>query len=182
MVALRTLLCSALAALSSAQLHGAPGLEFLYTVNVTLGERWSYGDFAQGSRVAIPIVGGRFEGPRLSGEVLNLGADWGVTDTEGVFWPDTRYSLRTDDGADIYIQTAGPTQPDGRTLLRGVFQTGHEDYTWLNYVVAMGVLQRPTEEDSGKYVLIDMWHVCWSLCCYLRERCALTSVFADDAA
>ena len=159
MLALRTLLISALAAVTTAQLHGTPGLEYLYTVNATLGERWSYGDFGMGSRVAIPITGGTFKGPRMSGTVLNNGADWGVTDTEGVFFPDTRYSLRTDDGADIYIQTAGPTQPDGRTLLRGIFQTGHKDYKWLNYIVASGVLSRPTGEVATNYVLIDMWHV-----------------------
>lgn len=160
MVSIRHALYSALAAVSSAQLHGIPGFEFLYTVNVTLGERWTYGDFGMGERVAIPIVGGRFDGPRMSGEVLDLGADWGVTDTTGIFSPDTRYSLRTDDGADIYIQTNGPKQPDGRTLLRGIFQTGHPDYTWLNYVVATGVLRGGTGDAKGKYVLIDMWQVC----------------------
>lgn len=180
MVSIRHALYSALAAVSTAQLHGTPGLEFLYTVNATLGERWSYGDFGMGSRVAIPITGGTFEGPKMSGTVLNLGADWGVTDTTGVFWPDTRYNLRTDDGADIYIQTEGPTQPDGRTLLRGVFQTGHPEYTWLNYVVAMGVLQRPTEEySSGKYVLIDMWHV-RTMSTLLSGVCANCAV-VDDA-
>lgn len=142
-----------------AQRLGTPGLEFLYTVNATLGERWPIGDYGQGTRVVIPIIGGTFEGPRLSGTVNNLGADWGVTDTKGVFFPDTRYNLRTHDGVDIYIQTAGPTQPDGRTLLRGVFQVSHPNYDWLNYVVAVGVLQRPAAEHKGKYVLIDMWQV-----------------------
>lgn len=157
MVSIRHALYSALAAVSTAQLHGTPGLEFLYTVNATLGESWSYGDFGMGSRVAIPIIGGSFEGPKMSGTVQNLGADWGVVDTTGVFWPDTRYNLRTDDGADIYIQTNGPSQPDGSILLRGVFQTGDPEYTWLNYVVAMGVLRTPTS--GGNYVVIDMWHV-----------------------
>ncbi|CAI4213602.1 unnamed protein product [Parascedosporium putredinis] len=138
---------------------GTPGYEFLYSTNVTLGERWSYGDFGQGTRVAIPITGGTFVGPRLSGTIVNLGADWGVTDTYGVFFPDTRYSLRTDDGADIFIQTAGPTQEDGRTLLRAIYQTGHPDYIWLNHVVAIGILRRPTGENKGKYVEIDMWQV-----------------------
>ncbi|SPO06224.1 uncharacterized protein DNG_08913 [Cephalotrichum gorgonifer] len=157
MVSVRILILSALGALASAQIDGTPGLEFLYTVNATLGERWSYGDFGQGTRVAIPIVGGTFEGPKLRGTVLNLGADWGITDTTGVFSPDTRYSLRTHDGADIYIQTSGPTQADGRTLLRAIYQTGHPDYLWLNYAVVNGVLQRPTGDSAGKYVVIDMW-------------------------
>jgi feruloyl esterase len=71
-----------------------------------------------------------------------------------------RYNLRTDDGHDIYIQTSGPTQPDGRSLLRGVFEVGPGPYAWLNYVMATGVLQR--SKDFGAYVTIDMWVV--SLC------------------
>lgn len=148
-----------LAAPSIAQEFGNPSLEFLYTVNATLGDRWPIGDMGFGNRVVIPITGGTFKGPKLSGTVTNLGADWGVTDTKGVFFPDTRYNLRTDDGADIYIQTSGPTQPDGRTLLRGKFETGDERYYWLNYVMAMGVLSRPTGENTGNYVIIDMWHM-----------------------
>lgn len=139
-----------------AQIHGTPTLEFLYNVNATLGGRWSIGDTGFGNRVVIPIVGGKFKGPRLSGTVSDLGADWGITDTRGVFFPDTRYNLRTDDGADIYIQTSGPSQDDGRILLRGTFQTGHPNYLWLNYVVASGVLTVPA---GGDYVSIDMWHV-----------------------
>ncbi|KAK0387701.1 hypothetical protein NLU13_3946 [Sarocladium strictum] len=141
------------------QQFGLPTLDFLYTVNATLGERWPIGDMGFGTRVVIPITGGTFKGPKLEGTVQNLGADWGVTDTKGVFFPDTRYNLRTHDGADIYIQTSGPTQEDGRTLLRGKFETGDERYYWLNYVMAVGVLSRPTGADVGKYVTIDMWQV-----------------------
>ncbi|KAF4428823.1 hypothetical protein FACUT_9280 [Fusarium acutatum] len=154
---LTPLIVASNAILAASQLMGTPSYEYLYTVNATLGERWPIGDYGQGSRVVISITGGTFKGPKLSGTVTNLGADWGLTDTKGVFFPDTRYNLRTHDGVDIYIQTSGPTQPDGRTLLRGVFQAAHPDYEWLNYVLAVGVLQRPPAESKGKYVVIDMW-------------------------
>ena len=153
-----TTLLTALPALTTAQANGQPGWDFLYTVNATLGSRWQIGNMSRGSRVVIPITGGTFSGPRLSGTVTNLGADWGVTDDQRVFFPDTRYNLRTDDGVDIYIQTYGPTQPDGRTLLRGTFEVGKgTKYEWLNYVLATGVLRR--SETSGQYVVIDMWQV-----------------------
>jgi feruloyl esterase len=140
------------------QTNRPPPREFLYTVNATLGPRWTIGDTSRGSRVVIPITGGTFSGPRLRGTVTNLGADWGVTDERKVFFPDTRYNLRTDDGVDIYIQTYGPTQPDLRTLLRGTFEVGKgTKYEWLNYVMATGVLRR--SEDFGNYVVIDMWQV-----------------------
>ncbi|KAK2668498.1 hypothetical protein RAB80_015878 [Fusarium oxysporum f. sp. vasinfectum] len=127
---LTPLIIASNAILAASQLMGTPSYEYLYTVNATLGERWPIGDYGQGSRVVIPITGGTFKGPKLSGTVTNLGADWGLTDTKG---------------------------PDGRTLLRGVFQAAHPDYEWLNYVLAVGVLQRPPAESKGKYVVIDMW-------------------------
>ncbi|KAF5023527.1 hypothetical protein F66182_4394 [Fusarium sp. NRRL 66182] len=168
------------AAVAAGQLLGTPSYEFLYTVNATLGERWQIGDYGQGSRVVIPITGGTFQGPRLSGTVSNLGADWGLNDTKGVFFPDTRYNLRTHDGVDIYIQTSGPTQPDGRTLLRGTFQVAHPNYDWLNYVLAVGVLRRPTGEDRGKYVTIDMWQV--SIHTQSTEMMDVTNLRADGFA
>jgi feruloyl esterase len=142
----------------TAQQFPQPTLQFLYTVNTTLGTSWPIGDTGLGNRVVIPITGGTFSGPRMSGTVTNLGADWGVTDSRGVFFPDTRYNLRTDDGADIFIRTSGPSQPDGRIFLRATYETGHPDYEWLNYIVATGVL-----EPSSTGVNIDMWQVSWRL-------------------
>lgn len=60
-----------------------------------------------GDRRLIRIVGGSFDGPRLSGEVLPGGADWQVVHEDGTAGIDTRYTLRTHDGALLYIQTQG---------------------------------------------------------------------------
>lgn len=97
----------------------------------------------------------------MSGKILNLGADWGLTDPQtGVFSADTRYNLQTDDGADIYIQTSGAAQPDGKLHLRLVFETGDKDYYWLNFVTAVGVLQQVAVYDNGSFTLrIDAWNV-----------------------
>lgn len=46
----------------------APGLTFLYTLNCTLGPRLEIGYGPRGYRVAIPITGGYFKGPRMSGK------------------------------------------------------------------------------------------------------------------
>jgi feruloyl esterase len=135
-----------------------PGLVWLYSCNATVSPRVSLGITPVGERFMIPITGGEFYGPRMNGTILNLGADWGLTDNKGIFNPDTRYNLRTSDGALIYIQTAGPTTEDGRSHLRAIYQTGSEQYYWLNYVVAVGVLTRvriPGQE--GYTVQIDMW-------------------------
>lgn len=92
-----------------------PGLTYLFTANVTLEPAIDIGVGPYGQRVAIPIVGGTFSGPNINGTILDLGADWGWTDTHNpsgitTFHPDTRYQLRTSDGANIYIQTEGPAQ------------------------------------------------------------------------
>lgn len=88
------------------------------------------------------------------GKVLNLGADWSLTDSRGTFNADTRYQLQTNDGANIFIQTSGPAQKDGFIHLRGVFETGSADYWWLNDIVAVGVLKA-----GNGWVAIDMWQL-----------------------
>lgn len=47
----------------------APGLTYLYTLNCTLGTSIDIGNGPKGQRVAIPITGGSFAGPRLSGKL-----------------------------------------------------------------------------------------------------------------
>lgn len=96
---------------------------------------------------------------RSSGNVSDLGADWGVTDNNtGIFSADTRYNLATNDGANIFIQTSGPKQPDGHLHLRQIFETGHPDYYWLNNIVAVGILTAdPT--GNGAWVSIDAWQL-----------------------
>ncbi|KAL4989159.1 hypothetical protein BDW68DRAFT_157571 [Aspergillus falconensis] len=71
-----------------------------------------------------------------TGTILDVGADWGIVDSKtGIFSADTRYNLRTNDGADIFIQTSGPRAPSGNLHLRLLFETGHPNYYWLNNVV-----------------------------------------------
>lgn len=98
---------------------------------------------------------------QLLGEILNLGADWGITDPQtGIFSADTRYNLRTHDGANILLQTSGPAQPTGGLQLRVVFETGDRDYYWLNNVVAVGVLSPAEGGGEDTFMLrIDVWHV-----------------------
>jgi hypothetical protein len=91
-----------------------------------------------------------------TGTVLNLGADWRLTDAQGVIRPDARYAIRTDDGTSVVVVTEGFPLPDGRTMLRGKFETGRNGtYAWLNDVVGVGVLKR----NGTSAVRIDMWHV-----------------------
>jgi len=51
--------------------------------------------------------GGKFEGPKLRGEILPGGGDWEIVQSDSTAFLDTRYNLRTHDGATIYLQTRG---------------------------------------------------------------------------
>ncbi len=108
-----------------------------------------------GRRRIIGIAGGTFSGPRLSGQVLPGGADWQVIRADGVADLDARYTLRTGDGALIYVRNRGYRHgPDEvmRRLAAGEdvdpalyymrttpwFETGDARYTWLNRIVCVG--------------------------------------------
>ncbi|KAF2852058.1 hypothetical protein T440DRAFT_421863 [Plenodomus tracheiphilus IPT5] len=135
-----------------------PALTLLYSMETFLGERLSVGPIPTGeNRIVIPIIGGTFKGPKMSGTIIPIGADWRLTDTAGKFRPDARYAIRTDDGTYIVVQTAGvPAGPDGRTMLRGTFETAvNGTYAWLNDVAAVGVLRR----NGTASVIIEMWEV-----------------------
>ena len=69
---------------------------------------WDLGRTTElGNRRIVPITGGAFNGPRLTGQILDQGADWQVVTDAGTTVVDTRYLLRTDDGALIYLRTKG---------------------------------------------------------------------------
>jgi len=84
-----------------------PHLSFTMELHVKLGAPMEIGAGPHGRRRIIPIEGGTFEGPGLRGTVLPGGADWQIIRPDGLSELDTRYALRTDDGALIYIQNAG---------------------------------------------------------------------------
>lgn len=150
-----------------------PKQTLLYRMEVLLGDRFALGPIPSGQdRVIIPIVGGSFQGPRVSGmttcrhlhttrrltskqgKVLNgFGADYRITDVNGNLRPDARYVIESTDGTRVFVQTEGPTMSDGTTLLRGKFETAtNGTLAWMNDVVAVGVLTRGVDR-----VFIDMW-------------------------
>lgn len=124
------------AVLTSPHEPQAPALEYLYTAYVECLNTVYETQGPKGIRKAIPIVGGNFTGPKLSGKILDLGADWGVIDVQtGIFTADTRYNLQTDDGANLWLQTSGSGIPEGGLHLRIVIETGDKRYYWLNNAV-----------------------------------------------
>jgi Protein of unknown function (DUF3237) len=134
-----------------------PGLEFLARFRVELDAPvWDLGPTsALGTRRIVPITGGRIEGPRLSGEILDNGADWQIVTGDGATIIDTRYLLRLDDGALAYLQTRGFRHGPPEVLARiaagepvdpalyyfrvaMIFETASQRYGWLNSAIAVG--------------------------------------------
>ena len=125
-----------------------PRLEFIFAARVSVDAPLDLGDVGKGGRRIVAITGGDFSGPRLRGAVLSGGADWQVLRSDGVAELEARYTLRTDDGALIYVRNhalrhgpaevmaalaAGrPVAPDAY-YFRGAafFETGAPDYAWL---------------------------------------------------
>ena len=132
-----------------------PDLVHLCDLTVELAVPMELGDSPRGRRRIIPIVGGTVTGERLSGRILNLGADWQTILADGNAELDTRYSMGTHDGALIDIRNFGyrngppeviaalgrgePVDPAlyyMRTHPR--FETGDSRYAWLNRLICVG--------------------------------------------
>ena len=84
-----------------------------------------------GSRRIVRVMGGKFWSANLNGSILEGGGDWQNIRPDGVVEIDTRYTLKTDDGALIYLTNLGLR--DGgymRTFSR--FESNDARYVWLN--------------------------------------------------
>ena len=132
-----------------------PPLRHLCTIRADLGTPMEKGDLA-GRRVRIiPIVGGTVTGDRLSGKVLNFGADWQTIYEDGFAELDTRYAIETHDGALIDIRNFGYRRGPAEVMARLAageevdpseyymrtcpsFETGDARYQWLNGTLFLG--------------------------------------------
>jgi len=148
-----------------------PALRFLYTSRVQIESPLEVGPSPYGERRIINIVGGSFTGPRLCGTILPGGADWQFIRRDNITEVEARFTLRTDDGALIYVINWGlrhgpkevmerllsgdivdPREYHFRTTPR--FETGARNYEWLNGVIAIGTGERRASE-----VIITVYEV-----------------------
>jgi hypothetical protein len=91
----------------------------VFRLEATLGEPLDLGDTAQGHRRIVPLTGGRFTGPELSGSLLpGASADWQIVLPDGTALGDIRYALRTDAGALLYVQSRGVRHGSADVLAR----------------------------------------------------------------
>jgi hypothetical protein len=96
-----------------------PRLRKVYRLEVTLGEPLDLGEVAQSHRRIVPQIGGRFTGPEISGELLpGASADWQIVLPDGTSFADIRYTLQTDDGDLLYVQSRGVRHGSAEVLAR----------------------------------------------------------------
>lgn len=140
-------------------LMSAPSLQHLCDLSIDLAPPIEMGEARRGRRRIIPIVGGTVAGERLSGRVLDLGADWQTVFGDATAELDTRYAIETYDGAIVEIRNFGyrtgapeviaalargddidPALHYMRTSPR--FETGDPRYAWLNSRIFIGTGMR----------------------------------------
>jgi hypothetical protein len=131
-----------------------PQLEFLFEEEVLLDTVLDLGVTTYGTRRIVPITGGSFSGPKLKGKILPGGADWQTLRADGTADLVAQYTLKTDDGALIFIVNKGIRHAAPEVLERlkkgeyvdpelyymrtyATFETSHEDYKWLNKIIAV---------------------------------------------
>jgi hypothetical protein len=129
----------------------------LFCIRITLHNVVTVGDTPAGHRRVLPVAGGRFEGPRISGNILgDGGADWLLRRPDGAFQQDVRLTLQADDGAFVLMSYRGVRHSPvevGERIARGeqvpptdyylrtapFFETAAPQYAWLNTIVTIGV-------------------------------------------
>ena len=96
-----------------------PSLKRVYRLEATLGEPLDLGDLAQGRRRIVPLTGGTFAGPELSGTLLpGASADWQTVLPDGTTLGDIRYTLQTVGGDLLYVQSRGVRHGSPEVLAR----------------------------------------------------------------
>jgi hypothetical protein len=116
--------------------------EFLYKITLSLDKPIDTGRSPVGTRIAYPIKGGSFEGPKIKGTIKTVGEDWLLKVDDATNRLDVRMVLETDDGQLIACTYSGivHTSEDKTSYWRitPTFQTSSKKYEWLNYVIAVG--------------------------------------------
>ena len=135
----------------------APQLTLVYRLEAALGPPLDLGETASGRRRIVPLTGGTFTGPGMSGKLVpGASADWQTIHADGTAVTDLRYNLQTDQGAVLYVQATGgrhgsaevlarlgrgedvdPSEYTFRTITR--IETATPELDWLNKGVFVSV-------------------------------------------
>ena len=148
-----------------------PQFEFLMHIAADVGEIQTMGGGPLGERRVVAITGGRFEGPRMKGEIVPGGADWQIVRADGVVDLRARYTVETEGGGLILVNSEGyrhgppevmaalardETVDPARYYFRAVmkFETADPAAAWLNRILALASGSR-----ENRAVRLDVYEV-----------------------
>jgi Protein of unknown function (DUF3237) len=96
-----------------------PRLTPVYRLEATLGEPFDLGDTGHGHRRIVPLTGGTFTGPTINGRLLSgASADWQTVLPDGTAIGDIRYTLQTEGGDVLYVQSRSVRHGSAEVLAR----------------------------------------------------------------
>jgi len=96
-----------------------PRLTLIYRLEATLAQPLDLGNVAQGHRRIVAQTGGTFTGPELNGTLLpGASADWQIVLPDGTALGDIRYTLQTDAGELLYVQSRGVRHGSAEVIAR----------------------------------------------------------------
>jgi hypothetical protein len=117
----------------------------LCTVHVQLKPAIEVGTGPAGTRLIFEVESAELKGDRLSAQMAGTAAaDWLLVGPEGTATLDIRAAFRTDDDAIIFAQYNGRSDVSRGIQLPATiyvaprFETGHEQYAWINRIQAIG--------------------------------------------
>jgi hypothetical protein len=147
------------------------GKEPIFTIDAELAAIMNLGRTPYGERRIIDIVGGTVRGRKLNGRILPGGADWQIVRGDGAVDIKARYTIETDAGARILVNSDGlrhgppavlerlargdnvdPALYYFRTVMR--FETADPAVDWLNRILALARGQR-----EANAVRLDVYEV-----------------------
>jgi hypothetical protein len=127
----------------------------ILVVRCALESILNFGGTPYGERRVINILGGTVEGPRLKGTILRGGADWQIVRADGVVHLTARYTVATETGGHILVNSEGyrhgppevmarlardetvdPSLYYFRAFMR--FETAEPSAAWLNRILTIG--------------------------------------------
>lgn len=145
--------------------------EPIFTIDAELAAIMNLGRTPYGERRIIDIVGGTVRGRKLNGRILPGGADWQIVRGDGAVDIKARYTIETDAGARILVNSDGlrhgppavlerlargdnvdPALYYFRTVMR--FETADPAVNWLNRILALARGQR-----KANAVRLDVYEV-----------------------
>lgn len=126
-----------------------------FTMSAELAPSIAIGPGPFGDRRIRKVMGGSVTGERIRGTVDTGGGDWILTGDDGYGRLDVRLTIRTDDGAHLYVQYFGVIEYTAAAVAANAgerstdfaehyfriaprIETGDERYRWVNRSVFVG--------------------------------------------